>query len=70
MNKLIKHTLEGLGILMLLTALGIVLVTRYRNPDMSETRLFMCFWPFYILVVVLCLVAFWIFEMALKDASR
>ena len=36
------------------------LVTRFSNPDLTETRLFIEFWPRYVVIFILRLLAVWL----------
>lgn len=36
------------------------LVTRFSNPDLTETRLFIEFWPRYVVIFILGLLAVWL----------
>ena len=41
-------------------AAAIVIVTRFSNPDMAETRLLIEFWPRWVVVFGLCFLSIWI----------
>lgn len=48
---------EMIAVVVCATALAL---TRLRNPDMTETRLFLTFWPLYLIIVLVLMAVVWV----------
>jgi hypothetical protein len=48
-----REWIELIGlILFTILLMGVIGYTRFANPDMTETRLFMTYWPIYTILMV------------------
>lgn len=58
MRDMLGFIVRGIALLVALVTAMIFMVLRFQNPDMTETRLFLEYWPVMVPLIIVACVAF------------
>jgi len=60
-----EWSFKALALILSLASLIVILYVRFSNPDLTETRLFLTFWPLWLIIIIALLLACALWRLAL-----